>query len=131
MWVWWVGGCTYVCVVCVCMYVCGVCVCVCLCGVCVFVCVPFMKPVRSCHSYQTSRIPACFECLLYVVVVVVCVCVVERSYVKFVQCMSLVTAFVLSTGNPFRSLSLVGVGRCFSLQAQFVPLAALLLLVHR
>ena len=62
-----VGGWVYVCVRCVCVCVSVWCVCIC-------VCVPFMKPVRSCHSCQTSRIPACFECLLYVVVVVVCVC---------------------------------------------------------
>ena len=82
-----------VCVWCVCVYVCvcGVCVCVCVCVcmsvcvcMCMCLCVPFMKPVRSCQSCQTSTIPACFGGLLYVVVVVVCVCVVERSCVKFV-----------------------------------------------
>ena len=32
-----------------------------------------MKPVRSCQSCQTRRVPACCVCFLYVVVVIVCV----------------------------------------------------------
>ena len=40
--------------------------------------------------------------------------------------MPLVSVFVLSTGNPFRGLSLVGMGCSFSIKAQLVPSAALL-----
>ena len=43
-----------------------------------------------------------------------------------VECMPLVAAIVLSTGNPFTGPSLVGVGHCLSLPAQLVPSAALL-----
>ena len=43
--------------------------------------------------------------------------------------MTLVAVFALGTGNPFRGQSLVGVGRCFSLQAQLVP-SPVLLHVH-
>ena len=43
-----------------------------------------------------------------------------------VECIPLDTAFVLSTGNPFRGLSLVDVGCYMSFYAQLVPLAALL-----
>ena len=112
--------CLCVCV-CVCVCVCGVCVwCVCVCVWCVCVCVYVCVCMSVCVCVHV-----CMWWWWWL-----CVCVVERSYVKFVQSMSLVTLFVLSTGNPFRGLSLVGVGRCFSFQAQFVSLATLLLIVH-